>query len=166
MTPPRCSSDRAGGVLLATNKQDITTDYIIHELRRRGIPFLRLNTEDLPQTIVTFADTNALTGTIMVRNIVYDLADFGSAYYRRPEIPEPGISQNSEARAYAVQEWSAAARSIWNALEGRWLNSPFAILRAEDKPRQLAVARACGLHVPPTAIGNDIGAARLRTHSQ
>ena len=160
MTQPKCLSDRSNGVLLATNKQDITTDYLVHELRRRGTPFLRLNTEDLPQTVVTFADTDALTGTIRVGNVTHDLADFRSAYYRRPELPEPGASENSAARAYAVQEWSAAARSLWNALEGRWLNSPFAILRAEDKPRQLAVARACGLRVPPTAVGNDIRTAR------
>ncbi len=150
----------ASGVLLATNKQDITTDYLVQELRRRDVPFLRLNTEDLPKTVVTFAEADALTGTIKVRGVAHDLASFGSGYYRRPERPEPGENGASEARAYAVQEWSAAARSLWNALEGRWLNSPFAILRAEDKPRQLAVARACGLRVPPTAIGNEIDSAQ------
>lgn len=159
-TPLRCLSDRSGGVLLATNKQDITTDYLVRELRHRCVPFLRLNTEDLPQTVVTFAEEETLTGTITVRGVTHDLAGFASAYYRRPEPPKPGTVGSGEARAHAVQEWSAAARSLWNALEGRWLNSPFAILRAEDKPRQLAVARACGLRVPPTMVGNDIDAAR------
>lgn len=160
MTPPKCLSDRSESVLLATNKQDITTDYLVHELRRRGAPFLRLNTEDLPQTIITFAEAGSLTGTITVRGVTHDLATFKSAYYRRPELPEPRTAGDSTARAYAVQEWSAAARSLWNALEGRWLNSPFAILRAEDKPRQLSIARVRGLQVPPTVVGNDINAAR------
>ena len=152
-------SDRSG-VLLATNKQDITTDHLVRELRRRSVPFLRLNTEDLPQTVVTFAASDVLTGTITVRGLTHDLAAFRSAYYRRPEPPEIRTTASSEARVYAVQEWSAAARSLWNALEGRWLNSPFAILRAEDKPRQLAVARACGLRVPPSVVGNNVDAAR------
>lgn len=159
-------SERSGGVLLATNKQDITTDYLVRELRRRGVPFFRLNTEDLPQTVVSFNEGKALNGSISIRGVEHDLALFASAYYRRPEPPDPKTLGNGEARALAIQEWSAAARSIWNALEGRWLNSPFAILRAEDKPRQLAVARACGLKVPPTSIGNDFDAARrlLETH--
>lgn len=166
MTLPRCLFERSGNVLLATNKQDITTDYLVREMRNRGVPFLRLNTEDLPQTIVTFAEETALAGTISIRGATHQLAGFVSAYYRRPEAPEPRTIESGEARAYAVQEWSAAMRSLWNALEGRWLNSPFAILRAEDKPRQLAVARACGLQVPPTIVGNDFEAARelLKLH--
>ena len=46
-------------------------------------------------------------------------------------------------------------RSIWNALDGLWLNCPFAILRAEDKPRQLMIARQLGLCVPETIVTND-----------
>ncbi|WP_297767810.1 hypothetical protein [uncultured Roseovarius sp.] len=160
MTRLKCLSEHSGGILLATNKQDITTDYLVREMRNRGVPFLRVNTEDLPQTIVTFAEDATLTGTISIGGVAYPLAGFTSAYYRRPELPEPKTVESGEARAYAVQEWSATTRSLWNALEGRWLNSPFAILRAEDKPRQLSVARACGLPIPPTIIGNDFDAAR------
>ncbi|MBN9885679.1 MULTISPECIES: hypothetical protein [Salipiger] len=156
----KCLSKNSGGVLLATNKQDITTDFLVREMRNRGVPFVRINTEDLPQAIVTFAEDATLTGTISIRGVVHPLGGFVSAYYRRPEPPEPKNVQDGEAYTYAVQEWSATTRSLWNALEGRWLNSPFAILRAEDKPRQLSVARACGLPVPPTVIGNDFDAAR------
>ena len=41
-------------ILLATNKRDITTDFIVLELRRRGLPFHRLNTEDLPAARPSF----------------------------------------------------------------------------------------------------------------
>lgn len=160
MTLRRCSSEKEAPILLVTNKQDITTDYLVHELRRRGSRFLRLNTEDLPETIITFEDADTLTGTLNVQNTQYNLAEFRGAYYRRPELPQPKLSGDSEVDTYVIQEWSSAARSLWNALEGRWLNSPFNILRAEDKPRQLAVARSCGLSVPPTAIGNDMNAAK------
>ncbi len=157
--PQKCLSDLSGGVLIATNKQDITIDFIIRELRRRDAPFLRLNTEDLPRMIFKFSDSPTLSGSLKVRDRNYDLDTFRSAYYRRPEAPVPHGAENTEAYIYSVHEWSGAARSLWNSMEGRWLNSPFSILRAEDKPRQLAVARACGLRVPPTLIGNDFVAA-------
>lgn len=157
-----CLSDLAVAkpVLIATNKQDITVDFIVRELRRRSVPFLRLNTEDLPTATILFDQGQQVGGCIRTASGSYDLGAFGSAYYRRPEAPIPHAELSPEASAYALQEWSASARTIWNALEGRWLNSPFAILRAEDKPRQLAIARAVGMLVPDTIIGNDFDAAR------
>jgi len=105
-------SERSGSVLFATNKQDIKTDYLVREMRHRGVPFLRLNTEDLPQTIVTFAEGSVLTGTISIRGVAHQLAEFASAYYRRPEPPDPKTLKSGEARAYAVQEWSATIRNV------------------------------------------------------
>lgn len=160
MTRPKCLSKHQSGVLLVTNKKDVTTDYLVREMRNREVPFIRINTEDLPQMIVTFAEDATLSANISIRGVAYPLSGFVSAYYRRPELPEPKNVEGGEAHTYAVQEWSATTCSLWNALEGRWLNSPFAILRAEDKPRQLSVARACGLAVPPTVIGNNFDAAR------
>lgn len=156
-----CLSDLSGTgpVLIATNKQDVTVDFIVRELRQRSVPFLRLNTEDLPATILSFDEGHDLGGSIQTGTRSYSLDAFQSGYYRRPEAPIPHAGLSSEAAAYAVQEWSAAARTIWNTLEGRWLNSPFAILRAEDKPRQLTVARKVGLSVPTTIIGNNFDAA-------
>lgn len=37
--------------LVVTNKRDLTSDFIILELRRRGLPYLRLNTEDIPVAV-------------------------------------------------------------------------------------------------------------------
>ena len=81
------------------------------------------------------------------------LADVTGAYYRRPLPPEFN-DQDPATAEYLQAEWSAILRTIWNALDGRWLNCPFAILRAEDKPRQLAVARRSGLRVPETLVTN------------
>jgi glutathione synthase/RimK-type ligase-like ATP-grasp enzyme len=142
-------------ILLATNKRDITTDFIVMELERRGIPYFRFNTEDLPQAVVRFEPT---TGWILaVGDVTINLQDVKAGYYRRPGTPEVSAEVNDQAtKEYLVNEWSAVLRSLWNAIEGRWLNSPFAILRAEDKPRQLCEAQALGFEIPDTFIGNDI----------
>jgi glutathione synthase/RimK-type ligase-like ATP-grasp enzyme len=147
-------------ILLATNKRDITTDFVVLELRRRNIPFLRLNTEDLPQNAVTFEPT-AVDGWQLTRDDqTHRLSSFSAGYYRRPSTPIPAAAiTDPVAQEYCVSEWSAVLRSLWNALDGRWLNSPFAILRAEDKPKQLAVAASLGFHIPETIVTNDQQAA-------
>ena len=32
-------------ILVLTNERDLTTDYVVMELRRRGVPYTRLNSE-------------------------------------------------------------------------------------------------------------------------
>lgn len=146
-------------ILLATNKRDITTDFVVLELQRRSIPFVRLNTEDIAACRVALRPA---TGgwSVVVGDVEVDLSTVTGAYYRRPAAPEVGDDpEDPTVRPYRVAEWSAVLRSIWNELEGRWLNSPFAILRAEDKPRQLKLAAAVGFHIPETVVTNDPEAA-------
>ena len=146
-------------ILLVTNKRDITTDLIVLELRRRGLAFHRLNSEDLPKGSLRFWPDVGRGWELDVGNGMLALSDVHVAYYRRPGIPEPTRVKSAATRDYLINEWSAVTRSLWNALEGRWLNSPFAILRAEDKPRQLALAATLGFNIPETLITNDFDAA-------
>lgn len=144
-------------ILLVTNKRDVTTDFVVLELRRRGLPFVRLNTEDLPQHELVMPNGDPATLGLSGPCGSFSLSNVTGAYYRRPGSFE---AEGAEATAaYVAAEWSAILRSLWNALEGRWLNSPFSILRAEDKPRQLAAARRIGLDVPGTLVTNSYDAA-------
>ncbi len=146
-------------ILLVTNKRDITTDFIVLELRRRGLAFHRLNSEDLPKAALRFWPGADQGWELDFGDGVLALRDVRVAYYRRPGIPEPTVVRGAATRDYLANEWSAVTRSLWNALEDRWLNSPFAILRAEDKPRQLALAASLGFDIPSTLITNDFDAA-------
>lgn len=146
-------------ILLVTNKRDLTSDVVVLELRRRGLPFYRLNSEDLPQATIRF-DPRADQGwEIDFGEKKLALRDVRSAYYRRPGAPEPRPSSDAATHEYLTNEWSAVTRALWNALEGRWMSSPFSILRAEDKPRQLALAATLGFNLPETLISNDFDAA-------
>lgn len=145
-------------ILLVTNKRDVTTDFVVLEARRRSLPFVRLNTEDLPQHELIMADGDPAAMILTGPCGSLPLPDITAAYYRRPGSFE--AEGADPAAAYVVAEWSAILRSLWNALEGRWLNSPFSILRAEDKPRQLAAARRVGFAIPATLVTNSYNAAR------
>ena len=146
-------------IFLATNKRDITTDFVVLELRRREIPFVRFNTEDAPIWRVSFVPGAGWTLSGHEGDIRLD--DVRGAYFRRPLAPVPVCNtEDTSAVEYCVDEWSAVLHAIWNVLEGRWLNSPFSIDRAEDKPRQLDVARSVGFQVPDTLVTNDFDAAK------
>jgi glutathione synthase/RimK-type ligase-like ATP-grasp enzyme len=145
-------------ILLATNKRDVTTDIVVVELRRRGVPFFRLNTEDIHLFEVAIAGGDPAALTVDGPEGRLEIAKVSGAYYRRPGSPEPS-HPDAGVRAHLASEWAAVLRTMWNTLEGRWLNSPFSILRAEDKPRQLAAARRAGLATPDTLIGNSFPAA-------
>ncbi|ANB34612.1 glutathione synthase/RimK-type ligase-like ATP-grasp enzyme [Rhodovulum sulfidophilum] len=147
-------------ILLATNKRDITSDFIVLELKRRGIEYFRLNTEDLPLADIQFEPQSGWR--LKFEKSSLNLSDVRAGYFRRPGTPEiPGGIEDRGAQEYLKSEWTAVLRSLWNSMEGKWLNSPFSILRAEDKPRQLSVATDIGLKVPQTLIGNTFDAVRI-----
>jgi glutathione synthase/RimK-type ligase-like ATP-grasp enzyme len=141
-------------ILLATNQKDVTTDFVVLELERRCIEFFRLNTEDIHtyRTIIPHGDPARLR--LEGKDRTLELSEVTGAYYRRPMPPEFEGRDPATAN-YLNAEWSAILRSIWSALDGFWLNCPFAILRAEDKPRQLMIARRWGFDVPETIVTND-----------
>lgn len=145
-------------ILLVTNKRDVTTDFIVLELRRRGVSFFRLNTEDMPLHEVVITDGDPARLSLTGPGGSLNLSDVTAAYYRRPGSLD--VTGTASVAAYVAAEWSAILRSLWTALEGRWLNSPFAILQAEDKPRQLATARRVGLRIPDTLVTNAFDMAR------
>ncbi|WP_417814207.1 MvdC/MvdD family ATP grasp protein [Thalassospira alkalitolerans] len=145
-------------ILIVSNERDLTADYIVLELVRRGISYIRLNSENLPKYLVSYVPTErGDKWNICLDGSAVEFENVRAAYYRRPG--EPKISDHISAvglRKYCQTEWTALLSSALNSLGRRWLNSPLAIYAAEDKPRQLAVAVRLGFSVPVTVVSNDI----------
>ncbi len=144
-------------ILIVTNERDLTSDYVVLELRRRGVPFYRLNSEQLSTTKVVFDPKRGENSwSVDVGDKRIDFSSIRSAYFRRPGTPAiDSHVGNGATRRYCEVEWRAALTSALNSLGKRWLNSPLMILAAENKPRQLSMAHAIGFLVPDTLITND-----------
>jgi len=145
-------------ILLATNKRDITSDFVALELERRKLPFFRLNTETLSHAVVSFRPQLGRRGWVVEYPNKKPLAfaKIRAAYLRRPEVPLVSDAVAEEVhKQYCASEWGLLLVSALRSLEGRWLNSPVAMLLAEDKPRQLSLATAVGFDVPETLITNN-----------
>lgn len=148
--------------LIITNKEDVTTDFVVLELQRRQLPFFRLNTEDLPQFIVRHEPSRGAHGfELELFDKTVNLGCIGAGYFRRPAFPVPlnDVIHDSD-RSYCEAEWLCILKAVYALLERRWLNSPSAIDAAENKPLQLTIATNLGFCVPKTWITNDAETAK------
>lgn len=142
-------------ILLLTNTRDITTDLVVHEIKLRNIPFLRINSDHLGEALPTFwfqADQPSFTLTY--KGLTVDSTSITAAYLRRPLLD--GLAKGHEADVYyKFGEWRALLQAIYSELSGRWLNEPHSIELAENKVKQLQIATSLGFLIPRTVISNN-----------
>jgi glutathione synthase/RimK-type ligase-like ATP-grasp enzyme len=143
-------------ILIVTNERDLTSDYVVLELRRRNLRHVRLNTERLSQAQVDFRpQCGERSWKIILDGVTVDLSLIRAAYFRRPGIPIISAHVVGDAeRNYCSSEWREIISAILSSIDSCWLNSPLAILSAENKPRQLAKACKLGFRIPETVITN------------
>ncbi|WMY75952.1 hypothetical protein RHD99_08455 [Buttiauxella selenatireducens] len=142
-------------ILLVTNKRDITMDYIVVELKKRGIKYFRLNTEDLPRSYSSMSDSSFMDWSISINGNTIKGIDVKAAYFRRPGNPEVPASITDPSIADYIQgEWNGFLKSLYSRLDSLWFCSPTNIILAEDKPKQLVVAKRMGFNVPESIITN------------
>ena len=143
-------------ILLITNKKDVTTDFIIKNLRERNLNFYRFNTEDLSSKISINFDFSLNSFILYDGEIEIDLLKIKSVYYRRPLIPD------LEANNLSIGEYNFAKAEITYTLEGFykilqnafWVSPIYAIREAENKIFQLQIAKQIGFVIPDSIITN------------
>jgi len=140
-------------ILLVTNRGDVTTDFVVAALRRRGAPFVRLNTEDLLRRW-RFTWTTSGWKAADSRGRALRSRDVRAAYYRRPRTPHPVDGTADAAGAFAGREGATLLRGLCADTTAFWISEPAAIEVAEDKLLQLRTACALGFDVPPTIVTN------------
>lgn len=145
--------------LLVTNQKDITSDFLVRELRRRDISFYRFNTETLPDYEMW---STSLDDGLVFRsnNIEIKTSQVKSAYFRRPGLIQFNNPDSADSIAYRTTEWTYLLRSFYLELGKKWFSHPNAILLAENKPGQLKLAKQLGFDVPEYIISNSLRAVR------
>lgn len=141
-------------ILLVSNSGDVTADRVVMELRRRGLPFLRFDTDDYPRRV-------ELEWTPQMSVLRIDgvgdctAADVTAVWWRRPVAPSFDDSRPLPEREWAAGEAQVALDGFFRAIRGRWVNDRWANARADYKPYQLMVACRLGFDVPRTLVTND-----------
>jgi glutathione synthase/RimK-type ligase-like ATP-grasp enzyme len=143
-------------VLILASRYDLSCDYVVARLRQRGVAYLRLNTEDLPEFALTLDPiARVLTGRSPEFSFEVGANDLRAVYFRRPVfLRESGsLPKTAEARLSRAH-WAAFMRAFMLFDNCRWMNHPTATYRAETKPLQLARAAMLGFRVPKTVVAN------------
>lgn len=144
-------------ILIVTNRQDQTADFLIVELRRRGIDYFRFNTEDFPTKVeITWG---LIDGKIdgcfnfTKKNIIF--SDITSIWYRRPvsSIINSQIT-DIENRQFVLTESKTFLDGVWKTLDCFWVSNPDVIAKAENKLFQLKTATQIGFTIWPTIVSN------------
>lgn len=148
-------------ILIVSNTQDLTSDFIVREISRRRLSFARLNTDEFPVKgygLASFGFAGRSRKAIRWKNRSKNL-DFdrvSSVLYRRPVPPFPDESVSEpEIRKFCIDESYDFLRGIWFSLDCYWMSHPEAIRKAEHKVYQLGVAATLPFRIPKTIITND-----------
>lgn len=146
-------------IIILTNKDDITVDFIVRELKKRKIDYYRLNTEDIPQKVVvdfSIVDKRFLLLDRM-KNITINLNQITAVYYRRAQVASLSyINEISEQeKKYLRGELAYLIEGIYKVLDNcYWLNNVYRIREAENKIYQLQIAKEIGFAIPDSVITN------------
>lgn len=150
-------------VLIVTNRQDYTADFLILELRERNAAYVRFNTEDFPQRVRVVWQINdaGVDGYFLLPKARLDFQDIESVWYRRPIPPAPAADiRDLAAYEFVLAESQSALDGVLGSLDCFWVSRPDNLRRAELKPYQLKIAAQVGFTLWPTLLTNDPDAAR------
>jgi glutathione synthase/RimK-type ligase-like ATP-grasp enzyme len=146
-------------ILIVTNREDQTADWLILELEQRGAEYARFNTEGFPGA-TTLSWASDASPTLTSSRYEIDLSTVSAVWYRRPIPADVTLWPNPERGRWALGETRAALEGIWRTMEALWVNHPDDNRRASTKVEQLHRARRLGFRVPRSLVTND--RARVR----
>jgi glutathione synthase/RimK-type ligase-like ATP-grasp enzyme len=136
----------------------VGADFLVHELGKRGVPVVRLNSERSPEWELVLVPGDRWSARTSGRSISSE--GCAGVWWRRPEVPPAAkILTAGEADAIADQ-WRTFMTALATVPGPRWVSAPRAIRPAEDKAAQLATAREIGFDVPQTIWTNSLQDAR------
>ena len=146
-------------ILLITNKQDYTTDFVVKRLRETDVDFYRLNTEEIGKSCFISLDFSRNNYRLYDEyfNRDFNLLSFTSVYFRRPELPEVSSEGlTPEEQMFVKAEHNQFIEGIYKLLRNAYWISPIdAIKRAENKIYQLSLAQELGFLIPQSLITNE-----------
>lgn len=149
-------------LLILTSDKDLTADFLIVELINRGLPYFRLNAEELTEADFHFAmaeNTVQREVTVGTRTVV--LSEVDAVWYRRALHPGYTASLSRSESVFVAGELRHLALGLVMNPDVIWVNPIDKVSVAELKVYQLQIAQQLGFRVPRTVISRD--AKVLRT---
>jgi len=147
----------AASVVVITRDQDTTADLVLLHLLRRGVEVARFDLGDFPERLRQVAylvpGRKRWTGALVGQHRDVDLSAVRAIWYRKPSGVQLDPGMTTTEQRWALAEATMGLGGLLASLPGvHWVNHPHRNAQASLKPRQLAVADACGLAVPESLL--------------
>jgi len=156
-------------ILIVSSKSDVHIEPVTRHFDAAGMPWARLNTEDLAKNLELNVEPAEGQGTLCVRDSgrEIDLQQVKAVWYRKPEpVDVSHFDLDQGALDYVESEFREILDNLYALLNHvPWINNPFQTKLAHRKMLQLNVARKVGFKTPPTLVTNN-GNAALRFAEQ
>jgi len=144
-------------ILIITNKEDITVDYVVNKLNSLSADYYRFNTEEIGTSLdikLDFSD-NKFYLFDTIKNINIDFNEFDSIYFRRPKLPFIDNDLTEGEKKFLTKEYTALLEGVYRILDNKkWLNNVYDIRHVENKIYQLLCAGELGFKIPSSLITN------------
>jgi glutathione synthase/RimK-type ligase-like ATP-grasp enzyme len=149
-------------VLILTRRSDRESDYVGIGLMRRGVDYVRIDTEDIPDLLrVRYSIKHGIQSIkFLLNEREIDIAHISAVYLRNFEIEAIRSRGDNLSKTFSFEQWSDTYSILQARLKCAWVNHPDATRAANDRLRQLSVAKSIGLDIPETIITNDPEMAR------
>lgn len=139
-------------ILLLSNRDDLTTDFIASKLHEQGTEYIRINSEDITEREFTIVPNKSIW--IGSGDSEVSLNFINSIYFRRiPSVFLP--DQNQSHRNFINRERKDFLEGLSLCFNAYWLNPLWATLAGERKIFQLMLAKEIGLRPPETIVSNN-----------
>lgn len=142
-------------VLILAREVEPQVDRVVEELTARDVPVFRSDLSAFPQSLTLNAqlESDGWNGTLATERRCVRLREIRSVWYRHPSHFELPAGMSRPERRHAAAEARVGVAGVLCSLDALWVNYPS---READalKPRQLDVARRCGLRVPQSLVTN------------
>lgn len=134
-------------VLVLTEMGDLAADLIVLELRRRGVPYHRLNTDLFPDALEISYNPSDASITFESATGKFCSQEVGASWCRHSITsihPDP----------YVDREAKTFLSALWQQVHWFWVNAPSAVATASNKLWQLKTASEIGFEIPVTIVTN------------
>lgn len=143
-------------LLILTNRNDLAADYVIIRLLERGLPYFRINSEDVIEADYEINISNMRSELIMtLQGKALRFEDVCSVWFRRQIYPNVEAFIPEGQRSFAVGELLHLVEGILPRSNCRWIDDPERVRFAERKLQQLNMAKELGVPIPETIVSND-----------
>lgn len=153
-------------LLVLTNSEDATADYLLSRLTEASVRFVRIDTDSaLERLAVSYEPGNP---SLRIDGCWYEPTSFSNVWYRRPErLMSDRIPDTPEGK-FVLDEWSESLEGFFAHIpRDRWMNHPAKNSLSSRKLEQLTTAQRVGFTIPDTIATQDSAILRrfFREHN-